>query len=86
MGARYHLDTQRLKKLSQLKKSKSITAKQLKELEIMKAQEDIALQSMDHEKMKKIYDYLEELNQLNRTTASDKARLMILKERLGNYK
>lgn len=88
---RYNLDKERLKRLERLKNEARsgkgrMSARQVQELSIMKAQEEAAVLDIPQEKLEKIAEYLRGQAKLERATKSDLARLMIIEERLSIIK
>ncbi len=79
---RYNSQVQRFKKLQKLSKESILTSKQYREIELLKSSIDAYKESYPLEKMISMAKYIEELNEINRATASDLARLEILKEKI----
>ncbi len=81
---RYNSQAQRLKRLQKLSKQvdSKMTSKQHKEMQLLRASISIYNEDYSIDKMKSIISHIESLNEINRATTNDLARLEILKQKL----
>tara|TARA_R110002050_G_scaffold2236_1_gene13450 strand:- start:764 stop:1033 length:270 start_codon:yes stop_codon:yes gene_type:complete len=85
---RYNMQKQRLKKLLKMYKDPSveINSKQHKEMHILKSAHKMVEENYSMETMQKIIKHIEDLDELDRATSSDIARLLVLKDKVLNNK